>query len=467
LQLSTRRESKMILANLPHDLESEILARVPAKSLSQLKTTCKRWYALFNLMRIWVSNKVDEEGKELSWRKDFVLEVDFDKFQLPCEVNVASFLLNEEKKVAVFCETKATKGEEQTRIYIAGEGMYKQVCKEGSVNVTRLSYPLLLTYVPSLIRNETMMMMMISDLPNDLESEILARVPANLVVWNPCTGETKMIKPRTRYQIRDRFSLGYDDSRRGYKILRYGYYQNEEKVWFVECEMYDLSSDSWRFLESFAPDYGMYCSGVSLRGDTYFAAGGEVRASPLPFQSFDPEDTAVLSVVRDEKLSVCHQDILAWSNVMRIWVSNKVDEEGKVLSWRKDFVLTVDFDKFQLPCVVNVASFLLDEDKKVAMCCDVCDEEMKGEEKNRIYIVGEDIYKQVYNDDIVNASLLNCPLVLTYVPSLEGACVFMTTTSESLRNHCCVFFCNTPQTYLQFGLIPKLWNSVNKQLQHL
>lgn len=142
------------------------------------------------------------------------------------------------------------------------------------------------------------------------------------------------------------------------------------------------------------------------------------RRLPLPFQSFDPEDTAVLSVVRDEKLSVCHQEILAWSNVMRIWVSNKVEEEGKVLSWRKDFVLTVDFDKFQLPCVVNVASFLLDEEKKVAVCCDVCDEEMKGEEKNRIYIVGEDMYKQVYDDDIVNAYLLNCPLVLTYVPSL-------------------------------------------------
>lgn len=96
-------------------------------------------------------------------------------------------------------------------------------------------------------------------------------------------------------------------------------------------------------------------------------------------------------------------------------MSNKVEEEGKVLSWRKDFVLTVDFDKFQLPCVVNVASFLLDEEKKVAVCCD---EEMKGEEKNRIYIVGEDMYKQVYDDDIVNAYLLNCPLVLTYVPSL-------------------------------------------------
>ncbi|XP_013630378.1 PREDICTED: putative F-box/kelch-repeat protein At3g17540 [Brassica oleracea var. oleracea] len=257
-----------------------------------------------------------------------------------------------------------------------------------------------------------------------------AKNNSSVVVWNPCTGETKMIKPRTRYQIRDRFALGYDDSRRGYKDLRCRYYQNEGKVWFVECEMYELSSDSWRVVDSFTHDYGMYCSGVSLRGDTYFAAGGKemgfflmkfdfteerfVRL-PLPFQSFDPEDTAVLSVVRDEKLSVCHQEILAWSNVMRIWVSNKVEEEGKVLSWRKDFVLTVDFDKFQLPCVVNVASFLLDEEKKVAVCCD---EEMKGEEKNRIYIVGEDMYKQVYDDDIVNAYLLNCPLVLTYVPSL-------------------------------------------------
>ena len=367
----------MILANLPNDLESEILARVPAKSLSQLKTTCKRWYALLR------DPKFVEKNKKMS-----------------SEAARESMLLSNHEVYS-----------------IAGD-----IHSSGDV-----AQPLEFT----------------GKLSKDLDLYTIshcdglmlcqAKNNSSLVVWNPCTGETKMIKPRTRYQIRDRFSLGYDDSRRGYKILRYGYYQNEEKVWFVECEMYELSSDSWRFLESFAPDYGMYCSGVSLRGDTYFAAGGKemgfflmkfdfteerfVRL-PLPFQSFDPEDTAVLSVVRDEKLSVCHQDILAWSNVMRIWVTNKVDEEGKVLSWRKDFVLTVDFDKFQLPCVVNVASFLLDEEKKVAMCCDVCDEEMKGEEKNRIYIVGEDMYKQVYNDDIVNASLLNCPLVLTYVPSL-------------------------------------------------
>ncbi|KAF3545031.1 hypothetical protein DY000_02010610 [Brassica cretica] len=307
----------MTIANLPNDLEWEILARVPAKSLRELKTTCKRWYALFrDLKFVEKNNKTSKSPRE------------------------SMFLTNNE-------------------VYSIAGDLHK-------------------LYINGVV-----------------EPYIEFTEETAVVIWNPCTGETKMIKPRTRYQIRDRFALGYDDSRRGYKILRCRYYQNEGKVWFVECEMYELSSDSWRVVESFTHDYGMYCSGVSLRGDTYFAAGGKemgfflmkfdfteerfVRL-PLPFQSFDPEDTAVLSVVRDEKLSVCHQDILAWSNVMRIWVTHKVDEEGgKEISWRKDFVLEVDFDKFQLPCVVNVSSFLLDEDKKAAVCCEIWDEEMKGE----------------------------------------------------------------------------------------
>ncbi|CAF2057059.1 hypothetical protein Bca4012_098896 [Brassica carinata] len=33
----------MMISDLPNDLEAEILSRVSAKSLSELKTTCKRW----------------------------------------------------------------------------------------------------------------------------------------------------------------------------------------------------------------------------------------------------------------------------------------------------------------------------------------------------------------------------------------------------------------------------------------
>ncbi|KAL1202646.1 F-box/kelch-repeat protein [Cardamine amara subsp. amara] len=36
-----------MIPDLPEELETEILSRVPAKSLAKLKTTCKRWYALF------------------------------------------------------------------------------------------------------------------------------------------------------------------------------------------------------------------------------------------------------------------------------------------------------------------------------------------------------------------------------------------------------------------------------------
>ncbi|CAN6928996.1 unnamed protein product [Brassica oleracea var. botrytis] len=133
---------------------------------------------------------------------------------------------------------------------------------------------------------------------------------------------------------------------------------------------------------------------------------------PLPFQSFNnPENIVALSVVKDDKLSVLHQNIYPWSNVMRIWVTNKVYED---LSWRSDFVFTVDFEKFDLPSVVNVTSFLLDEENKVAVCCD---KDPDDKDKTRMYIVGEDMYKQVYKDNVA-ASRFNWPLVLTYAPSL-------------------------------------------------
>ncbi|KAF2571417.1 hypothetical protein F2Q70_00005743 [Brassica cretica] len=78
-----------------------------------------------------------------------------------------------------------------------------------------------------------------------------------------------------------------------------------------------------------------------------------------------------------------------------------------------DFFFTVDFDKFDLPSMVNVTSFLLDEENKVAVCCD---KDPDDKDKTRMYIVGEDMYKQVYKDN-VDASRFNWPLV-TYVPSL-------------------------------------------------
>ncbi|RID62417.1 hypothetical protein BRARA_E01493 [Brassica rapa] len=160
-----------------------------------------------------------------------------------------------------------------------------------------------------------------------------------------------------------------------------------------------FSSDSWRVLDSFPLDYSLCFEGMSLKGDTYwlprdkvtefflikfdFTAERFVRL-PLPLQSVERVDNNVLSVVSDEKLSVLHID--GRSNVMRIWVSNKVvDEED--LSWRS-LMLGV----FKAPKT---------NESNVAIC------------SNADY----DMFKRVYNDS-VKASCFNWPCLITYVPSL-------------------------------------------------
>ncbi|KAF3524428.1 hypothetical protein F2Q69_00046956 [Brassica cretica] len=223
-----------------------------------------------------------------------------------------------------------------------------------------------------------------------------------LVVWNPCTGQKRTIKPRTRYQGQDTYALGYavnnksSSSCHSYKILRYCLNKNEQNNRVsTEFEIYGLCSSSWRVFDYTNGDFGVLRGGISLKGDTYWVAGLSLMKFdftterfvrfPLPFQSSDLDDT-VLSAVRDEKLSVSH--IVAGTDVMRIWVSN---EEGKDLSWRSDFVLVGDLGKFDR--VANVESFLLDEENKVAVCCNV---DTDDEARTRIFVLGEDMYKQVY-----------------------------------------------------------------------
>ncbi|XP_024015029.1 putative F-box/kelch-repeat protein At3g17540 [Eutrema salsugineum] len=185
---------------------------------------------------------------------------------------------------------------------------------------------------------------------------------------------------------------------------------------------------------------------------------GRFERLSLPFQSLRFEDNTALSEVREEKLSVLHQRFDEFPGKMKIWVSKKIDEDAKDLSWRSDFVLVVDLHGFNLPGVASVASFLLDEENKVAVCCDLdwddayrttiyivgeniviffnytfpvneenkvavcCDEDTGRNGRfvttpTRIYVVGENMYKQVYKD-IGKEGLLGRPDLLSYVPSL-------------------------------------------------
>ncbi|CAN6928997.1 unnamed protein product [Brassica oleracea] len=292
----------MMISDLPNDLEAEILSRVPAKSLSRLKTTCKRWYALFREPKFVVKNK--KLGRAV--RK--------------------SVLLTNHGDVCLVGDLHDTVV--NTPIEVSG----KLTSLKGSKDFD----------FAEIFHCEGLMLC--SALGND-----------RLVVWNPCTGQTRNIKARTSFQTNQTYALGYSTSSssgHSYKILRCFDYRNDQEVWVPQCEIYELSSDSWRVLDSFPLDYIMFRDGMSLKGNTYWVAGHYERMKKLSVLLIDDssdylsyhrseamriwlsnkisEDANKDLLVLDEKLSVLHID--GRSNVMRIWVSNKVvDEED--LSW--------------------------------------------------------------------------------------------------------------------------------------
>lgn len=94
-----------------------------------------------------------------------------------------------------------------------------------------------------------------------------------------------------------------------------------------------------------------------------------------------------LLVVGEEKFLV----LLLFLDMLRreIWVINKIDE------WNKVFIM----DKWKCDWLVNIVSFLFDDEKKVFLCCeslyilDLCvvgEEDEKLKELGRVYVVGED-----------------------------------------------------------------------------
>ncbi|XP_018492218.1 putative F-box/kelch-repeat protein At3g17540 [Raphanus sativus] len=371
----------MTISDLPEELESEILSRVSAKTLWELKTTCKRWYALFRDPRFVEKNK--KLGKAV--RESMLRSNDM--------------------------------------VYsMAGDlhSSYTPIKLTGKLRDLKGSKDL---YSSDIFHCDGLMLC-----SNEGSSK--------LVVWNPCTGQRTKIKART-CGSNDIYALGYSTSSssssscgHSYKILRCFEFLNDQEVWVPQCEIYELCSGSWRVLDSFSHDYFEYCNGMSLKGDTYFVARDKetgfflmkfdftaerfVRL-PLPFQSIHSEDTATLSVVKDEKLSLLHIDDR--SGVMTIWVTNKIDddeEEAKDFSWNCYLVvlLQMGFDKFHL---WSVESFLLDEENRVAVCCRY--KYMGDGGRTSIYIVGKDMCEQVY-EDTIKPSKANYPVVLTYLPSL-------------------------------------------------
>ncbi|ESQ48175.1 hypothetical protein EUTSA_v10022401mg [Eutrema salsugineum] len=249
-----------------------------------------------------------------------------------------------------------------------------------------------------------------------------------LVVWNPCTGQTRWIQDSKRYGYYCEFALGYENNKscQSYKILRYLCTEYKPSYMVVEYEIYEFSSDSWRDRNRVCPYFRIVPnSSVSLKGNTYWLAHNVVKEGQSLISCFDfsteklwsmkiPNSGAdswarALSVVGEERLSVLYQK----RNPLKIeiWMTtdDKIDNQTKVLWWSKFLYVDIYEDTLH-----QRIAFFVDEEKKAAVLCDR--KFLYGQDmRDTVYIVGEDnlcikIPQGEYRSPMI-------PLIFNYVPS--------------------------------------------------
>ena len=237
-----------------------------------------------------------------------------------------------------------------------------------------------------------------------------------LVVWNPCSGETKWVKPRDTYKKSDYYALGYDNksSSKQYKILRM---DRTDLPLNNVYEVYDFTTNLWRVL-GVATDWFLakYRGGISVKGNTYWVATQAVEkpnhdfilsfdfstemfqslSLPYPFRY----GISALSVVREEQLCLlgAHPDIYFWNggiplSCLQVWV---ITSTG---SWNKSQTV---YNTRRYPSSKGM-SFLADEQNKVVVFLNT---------NNTLHVMRQ-------NKHILEKHLGgNSSLLLNYVPSL-------------------------------------------------
>ncbi|KAL1187823.1 putative F-box protein [Cardamine amara subsp. amara] len=356
---------------LHDDLVEEILCRVPATSLKRLRYTCKLWNRLFN-DRKFTRKHFDKSPKEsliLMFKKLGVCSMSINLHRSPTakitdELNLIfpdSSL--DQFKISPHCHSS-----------------------DGLLLCSCVNYK---------------------------------KEDSRLVVLNPCTGQTKWIKPTHSCTVGYFYAFGsYQDNKSGnnsYKILSHTFNRGQ----YINFEIYDMNSNLWRTLDV-TMDCNLKCfESVSLKGKTYWIVSDEKEKELgiflisfdyttekferlcLPYHEYPRYQKMSLSVVREEKLSVLLQPGIT-SNT-EIWVTNKIGDETKVVSWIK--VLALDLK----PRHNFDVDFFVDEEKKVLVCTE--DKAYNGQ--NKVYIVGEDSELREVNYDVELR-----PYLFNYVPSL-------------------------------------------------
>ncbi|EOA29670.1 hypothetical protein CARUB_v10015758mg, partial [Capsella rubella] len=319
------------IPDLLNHLVDEILCRVPATSLKRLRSTCKRWNRLFKDDRRFASEHCDKAPKEFLF-----------------------LILTEKYRV----------------------------------------YPLSVHYLPH------------GDGDGDGDGLPSVEVKSELIL--PYRHSNHQVDIAQVFHCDGLLLCTHDGlPPNGPELVHHiflGYCYNQDKknmsctksfkilcvdAWGQNTQIYELnSSDSWRTIRDgdLAPGWntgvGLWNT-VSLNGNTYCIA--EEKSKPhLGFSllKFD-FSTEKASVCVASSLSVSIPDPTYKSE---IWVTSKIDDDStKVVSWSK----VLSFDLSPDLQITSEVKFVLDEDKKVVVCCERWMDDDLIHSDDKIFILGE------------------------------------------------------------------------------
>ncbi|EOA22270.1 hypothetical protein CARUB_v10002866mg [Capsella rubella] len=371
------KERRITRDDLPEDLVVEILSRIPVVSLVRLRATSKAWNVLIKDGRV-AKKQYDNNEPRRPRHSLIIMLIAFRVYLV--NVDLHQVYNNKVKIISQFSLKDPT---------------YNSLKEVDICNIFHCDGLLLCTTKYS-----------------------------RLVVWNPCSGETKLIKP-SRFYESDIYALGKSSCNK-YKVLRINQDYFTSRSVLVECEIYDFTSNSWRVVGKtsrwFIRD-SKGC-GTSVNGNTYWLANSSKDTNRDFLLGFDfsterftsvslPGDHRLydrliaLSVTREDQ-KLCMLAIQArWPTIGDVWIATKIESSTGTASWAKFLSLDLIGKPVSFISVIN---FLLDKKDKVLVC--------RGKHRAStyfLYVVGED-NKCIQVDHHDPKS--TCLLVVNYVPTL-------------------------------------------------
>ncbi|CAH8261277.1 unnamed protein product [Arabidopsis lyrata] len=387
----------MTFSNLPEDLVVEILSRVPAVSLSRVRSTCKKWNALIK------DGKLAKKHFANAPRHSMALVL-IDSRVYSVRFNLRGIHYNVAPYVNVTCHFS----------------LKDPLSNNFSTEVD----------IGDVFHCDGLLLCTTKDY--------------RLVVWNPCSGETRWIQPRDSYKNDDCYALGRSSCNK-YKILRQDRVidpsQDECKMlWedllsnninsqeIYEYEIYDFTSNSWRGVDVttglFNPNI---ISGMSVNGITYWFDISEQCLLSFDFsterfvsESLPKDDNyhLALSMTRQGK-QLCmlstHHTYITETNV-NLWIATK-SENTEAMSWSKFPILRGGVGlRYRYHFREGVSFFAYQVKEKIVV---VSCHRPNRHSKNIIHIAGHGKFIELdHHGAKPKHEFSPTPLLLVYVPSL-------------------------------------------------